>query len=74
MAKKVKRTKKAARRKEASGKSLLSRFFHKKHRPLHGVAAGSILVLLHSFWIVLAFVGWILIILSALAFFAKKKD
>lgn len=74
---KIKTAKKAAKlsaKKETAGNSLLSKFFHKKNRPLQGVTLGSVLVLLHSFWAVLALVGWGLIALSAIAFFAKKKE
>ncbi len=74
MAKKVKRVaKKAAKKNEGYLQSLLGRFLNKKNRPLHGVTLGSILVLLNSFWAVLAVIGWALIALSAVAFFTGKK-
>ncbi len=76
MAKKVKKlAKKAVKHstKETAGTSLLRRFLHKKNRPLHGVTLGSIMVLLNSFWGVLALAGWALIALSAFAYFKGKK-
>lgn len=68
MAKKARRV----TRKAAEG-SFLSKIFHKKHRPLHGITLGSVMVLLQSFWAVLALVGWALIALSAYAYFKGKK-
>lgn len=71
MAKRIKRV--AKKTAVGSVQSLLSRFLHKRNRPLHGITLGSILVLLNSFWAVLALVGWALIALSAVAFFTGKK-
>lgn len=59
--------------KNAAGTSFLSNLLHKKNRPLHGITVGSVMVLLQSFWAVLALVGWALIALSAFAYFKSKK-
>lgn len=72
MAKKVKLVRKTAN-KETAGTSFLGNLFHKKNRPLHGITVGSVMVLLQSFWAVLALVGWALIALSAFAYFKSRK-
>ncbi|MBI3485778.1 hypothetical protein HY025_02425 [Candidatus Daviesbacteria bacterium] len=60
--------------KPARKRSFLSEALDKKHRPLHGLALGSVMVLLHSVWAILALFGSVLMILSALAFvFGKSK-
>lgn len=76
MAKKFKRRAAKKAVKETAGnslQSLLSNLLHKKHRPLHGVTLGSVMVLLNSFWGVLAIIGWGLIALSAFAYFKNRK-
>lgn len=70
------RTRKVVRRsvdKNTTGTSFLSNLLHKKNRALHGITVGSVMVLLQSFWAVLALVGWALIALSAFAYFKGKQ-
>ncbi len=76
MAKRTKKTvRKVAHRSvtKKSSASFLSGIMDKKNRPLHGVTLGSVLVLLHSVWGILALVGGALIALSAVAYFADRK-
>lgn len=73
---KIKKTTKNVVKKSAQKEtvgSFLSNLLHKRNRPLHGVTLGSVMVLLNSFWGVLAIIGWGLIALSAFAYFKNRK-
>ncbi len=69
--------KKAARSKvqrRPQKRTLLQQLLDKKHRPFHGVAVGTILVLLKEVLAVLAVAGLGLIVLSTLAFAVNRYN
>lgn len=65
--------KKAAHRLVSRKSSLWGGLLDKKHRPVHGFALGGLMVLLHSFWGILALLGSGLMIISAIAYLVARS-
>lgn len=70
--KKKKAHRKSKARRQGASRSVVSGWLDKKHRPVHGFALGALMVLFQSVWGVLALVGGVLMVISALAFVTGK--
>jgi hypothetical protein len=71
------KTKAVSRSKKVSSKSqnsLINRYFPHKHRPVHGMALGIILILLRGVVGIFTVLGTLILILSVVAYFLKTRN